>query len=151
MRILTSIAIVAIIQTGCFVLTTAAQEGADTSCINEFRQHAEQWRQAYNSKDSTTLESMYADNAQYIPAHVAGYILHGRDRVIENFQNGARSGGHIDTLEVLSVNSSCDMVTLVTKYVGMAGGNKVNGRNLLVCKRTKGRWIIATHMTVVRD
>ncbi len=140
-----------IIQAGCFVLTATAQDDEDTSYINAFRQHAEQWRQAYNIKDSSTLSSMYADDAQYISAHVAGYILHGRDRVIENFQNGARSGGYIDTLEVLSVNSSCEMATLVTRYAGMAGGDKVNGRNLLVCRRTKGRWLIVTHMTVVRD
>ncbi|MFN0157161.1 MAG: hypothetical protein ACKVRP_03705 [Bacteroidota bacterium] len=111
---------------GYWALSASAQEGAprDTSNLEEFQQLAEQWRQACNSKDATTLPSTYAEDAQYISAHVVGYVADGRDRVIENFQNGVKSGGRIDTLEVLSVNSSCEMASIVIRYVGMAGGTE---------------------------
>ena len=61
------------------------------------------------------------------------------------------SGGYLDSIEILSINSSCDISTVVSRYRGTAGGQNVDGRNLLVWKRLDGKWLIVTHMTVVRD
>ncbi len=139
-----------LIAIACFAFTATAQEGAVRD-INQFPRLAEKWRLAYNSMDTAMLATMYSNDAEYISAHVNGYILHGRDQVIANFKKGAESGGRLDTVQVLSVNSSGDMATVVTKYVGIAEGKKVNGRNLLFCKHVNSRWMIVTHMTVVRD
>ncbi|HEX9614194.1 MAG TPA: hypothetical protein VGA55_01740 [Bacteroidota bacterium] len=63
-------------------LTVPAQGNtpADSSAVYaaEFRQLAEQWKQAYNSKDAGNLAPLYAEDAQYISAHVDGCIADGR-------------------------------------------------------------------------
>lgn len=112
---------------------------------------SQEWKQAYNNKDATKLIPLYAEEAEYISAHVPGYMARGRDAVIANFQRGAETGGFIDSVDVLSTHFSCDLVTLVTRYKGIAGGQKVEGRNLPVWKKVEGKWLIVTHMTVVRD
>lgn len=129
------------------------QPGTDSSSVNagEFRQLAEQWKDAYNSGDAKNLIPLYARDADYISAHVAGYIAHGLDRVIANFQKGIDIGGSLDSIEILSIRSSCDLATVVTRYTGLSGGKKVDGRNLLVCKRIHGKWLIVTHMTAVKE
>lgn len=122
-----------------------------SSLFSEFERLAEVWKQAYNSKDAANLSPLYADDAQYISAHVDGYIADGHDAVLKNFQKGMDGGGYINSVEILSINSSGDIATVVSRYRGIAGGQAVDGRNLLVCKRIDGRWLIITHMTVVRD
>lgn len=127
--------------------------GSDSSNVltEEFQKLAEIWRQAYNSKDAANLSPLYAQDAQYISAHVDGYIAVGHDAVIKNFQNGMDSGGYLDSVEILSINFSCDLATVVSRYHGLAGGQIVDGRNLLVWKHINGKWLIITHMTVVKD
>jgi ketosteroid isomerase-like protein len=127
------------------------ENDSSQALAEEFEELAEKWRQAYNSKDAANLSSLYAEDAQYISAHVAGYIADGHDAVIENFQKGMDSGGYIDSIELLSIDSSCDIATVVSRYRGVAGGQKVDGRNLLVWKNIHGNWLIITHMTVVKD
>jgi ketosteroid isomerase-like protein len=150
----------------CFVYIANAQHdhnsGKTTNKMNiesdssnvlteKFQKLAEIWRQAYNSKNSANLSPLYADNAQYISAHVNGYIADGHDAVIKNFQRGMDSGGYLDSVEILSINFSCNLATVVSRYRGLAGGQKVDGRNLLVWKRINDKWLIVTHMTVVKD
>ena len=129
----------------------AAQSDSPNVYAAEFRAFAEQWRQVYNGKDAARFAPMYTADAEYISAHVAGYSARGREAVLVNFQNGMNSGGYLDAIEILSIASSCDLATVVCRYMGMSGGQKVDGRNLLVCKKINGKWLIATHMTVVRD
>jgi ketosteroid isomerase-like protein len=151
----------------CLAIPAVAQQGGNAESLDdemkievdssnvlaatEFKNLAEIWRQAYNSKDAANLSSLYAQDAQYISAHVDGYIADGHDAVIENFQRGMDSGGYIDSVELLSINSSCGIATVVSRYRGTAGGQKVDGRNLLVWKKIKGKWLVVTHMTVVKD
>lgn len=120
-------------------------------CLAEFRALAEQWRQVYNGKEAARFTPMYTADAEYISAHVAGYSARGREAVLANFQNGMDSGGYLDAIEILSIASSCDLATVVCRYIGMSGGQKVDGRNLLVLKKINDNWLIATHMTVVKD
>ncbi len=150
----------------CFTFVAAAQEnigekspvpesnGNDDSSnalMAEFQKLAEQWRLAYDSKDAKNLIPLYAENSEYISAHVNGYIARGLDAVIKNFQKGIDGGGFLDTIEVLSITSSCNIAAVVTRYTGTAGGRKVDGRNLLVWKMIDGKWLVVTHMTAVRE
>ena len=129
----------------------SAQSDSASMYSTEFLRLAESWRLAYNSGDAKNLVSMYTEEAEYISAHVAGYVAHGRDAVIANFQKGMDAGGHIDAIDILSINSSCDLATLVCHYRGTNAGQKVDGRNLLVSENIKGKWLIVTHVTVIRD
>jgi ketosteroid isomerase-like protein len=104
---------------------------------------------AYNSGDSATLEAMYAPDAEYISGHVKGLVAKGRARLIANFQNGIRMGGHIDSISVLSIHSDCDLATLLCEYEATNSGQKAIGRTLLVVKKTDKMWRIVLHMTVV--
>ena len=141
-----------LIITSVATITLYAQSENDTistTLLHEFQLSTEKWRLAYNSKDAQNLVPLYTDNADYISSHVAGLEANGRDRLIANFQNGMNMGGHIDSVEILKMNVSCDIATLLCKYTATNSGVTVVGRNLLVMKKIKGIWLIVLHMTVV--
>jgi ketosteroid isomerase-like protein len=117
--------------------------------LEEFQLQTIKWKDAYNSGNAQNLLPLYTTDARYISSHVSGLELIGRDKVIANFQNGMKMGGHIDTVEVLSMNSSADLVTLLCKYQATNSGQTVTGRNLTVLKKVNGAWLISIHMTVV--
>jgi ketosteroid isomerase-like protein len=114
-----------------------------------FQQQTEQWREAYNSKDAQNLVPFYSEDASYISSHVEGLEANGRDQLIANFQRGMSGGGHIDSIEIMKMDVSCDQATLLTKYHANNSGQIVVGRNLLVMRKIDGRWLIVLHMTVV--
>ena len=129
-----------------------AQSTNDSTSIRltqEFKISTERWRIAYNSKDAQNLVPLYTENADYISSHVSGLEANGRDKLIANFQNGMNMGGSIDSIEILKMEVSCDIATLYCKYQATNSGVTVIGRNLLVMKRTNGKWLIVLHMTVI--
>jgi ketosteroid isomerase-like protein len=132
-----------------------AQQGvapdSSTALPVKFRLLAAKWQEAYNSKDARNFVQLYADSAEYISAHVDGYVAHGRAAVIANFQRGMDMGGRVDSIDVQSITTSGDLASVVCRYKALAGGKSVEGRNILVCKRMNGTWLIITHVTVVRD
>lgn len=105
--------------------------------------------EAYNGGDTNILATFYSEDAEYISAHVTGLVATGRDRVIENFRNGINMGGHINKINIISINRSCNMVVLVSRYEANNNGEIAVGRNLLVLKMIDGKWLIIKHMTVV--
>lgn len=92
---------------------------------------------------------MYAEDAEYLSGHLDRLVARGRDRVIANFQKGMDMGGHLDAVEVFSVNLPCELATLMCRYQATNSGQKVTGRTLLVAKKVKGTWLIVTRGTVV--
>jgi ketosteroid isomerase-like protein len=132
-------------------LAAGSETVADSSSrlAEQFNAHAQMWMCAYNTGDSTTLAALYAPDADYISGHVRGLVTHGRDRVIANFQNGIRAGGHIDSISILSIQLSCDLATLLCRYEASNSGQKAVGRTLLVVKKSNNKWLITLHMTVV--
>lgn len=112
---------------------------------------AEQWRTAYNSKDAKNFVPLYGDHAQYLSAHVPGYVAHGREAILANFQRGMNQGGFIDSIRIQSIEISCDLATVVSSYFASNSGKQVQGRNLLVSKYINDRWEIIFHMTIVKD
>ena len=131
-------------------LLAQSTEKIDTLQLKkEFQLQTEKWREAYNSKNAQNLVPLYTEDAQYISSHVSGLVASGRDKLIANFQNGMNMAGHIDSVEIIRMDISCDLATLLCKYQATNAGVTVTGRNLLVLKKTDGIWIIAIHMTVV--
>ncbi|HSF45453.1 MAG TPA: DUF4440 domain-containing protein [Chitinophagaceae bacterium] len=119
------------------------------SLLSEFNKQTGKWKDAYNSKNGQNLAPLYAIDAEYISSHVPGLVAKGRTQLIENFQKGMSGGGHIDNIEILSMNVSCDLATLFCKYQATNSGQTVVGRNLLVLKKVNDVWLIVLHMTVV--
>jgi ketosteroid isomerase-like protein len=114
-----------------------------------FQENVEKWADAYNSKDAQNLVPLYAEDAVYSSSHVPGLEAIGRDKVIANFQKGISGGGHIDKIEILSANISCEMASLYCLYQATNSGVTVSGSNLLVLRKVKSQWLIIQHMTVV--
>ena len=135
--------------TSISIYAQTENDTASTKLLHEFQLSTEKWRLAYNSKDAKNLIPFYTDDANYISSHVAGLEANGRDKLIANFQNGMNMGGHIDSVEILKMNVSCDISTLLCKYQATNNGVTVVGRNLLVMKKINGIWLIVLHMTVV--
>lgn len=125
-------------------------ENSDSSALLlKLQNQTEKWKDAYNSKDAQNLVRLYSEDARYISSHVPGLEATGREKLIANFQKGMNMGGHIDKVEILSMNLSCDLATLLCQYQATNSGQTVTGRNLLVLKMVNGTWLIAIHMTVV--
>ena len=123
--------------------------GVPDSLTAKFELNVKTWREAYNSGDAGDLIPLYAEESEYISGHVDGLVATGRARLIENFQNGINGGGHIDSIEILSVSYSCDLAVLVCKYQASNSGQKASGRNMLVLRKSGNQWLIIKHMTVV--
>ncbi len=130
-------------------LGVIAQKQKNSDISSELQSKLEQWKKAYNSGDAQNLVSLYAEDAIYTSSHVAGLEAIGRDYLIANFQNGISGGGHIDKIEILRMEVSCEMASLFCKYQATNAGVTVTGRNLLVLKKLNGEWVIVVHMTVV--
>lgn len=127
--------------------------GGDTAqaARSELSNRVENWRLAYNSSDLQKLATFYADGARYVSPHVPDLMITGRKAILSNFERGVAGGGHIDSIVVLSADTSCDLATLVCRYDATNNGVKVSGRNVLVMRRTEGLWLITTHASIVRD
>ena len=134
---------------------TASLMGQDSTqkdsldLVKHFESRTTQWKDAYNSKDAYNLVPLYSPDAQYVSSHVAGLEAVGREKLIANFQNGMNMGGTIDSIEILRMETSCNLATLLCKYQATNAGVTVTGRNLLILKKTDKGWLIVIHMTVV--
>ena len=107
--------------------------------MKEFQLQTEKWKQAYNSLNAQNLVALYSEDAQYISSHVAGLVEYGRNNLITNFQNGMNMGGKIDSVEILRMDVSGNLATLLCKYQATNAGVTAIGRNLLVLKKIKGK------------
>ena len=114
-----------------------------------FSVKTEKWKEAYNSGDASNLTPLYTPDARYISSHVPGLVADGSRKVTEYFQAGINLGGHIDLIEIIRMDVSCDLATLLCKYQATNSGVTVSGRNLLILKKVGEEWLIVLHMTVV--
>ncbi|MBN1406920.1 MAG: DUF4440 domain-containing protein [Calditrichaceae bacterium] len=123
--------------------------GVPDSLSAGFNYSVKRWQAAYNSGDAKQLIPLYAEDAVYMSSHVIGLVANGRDRIVEYFQSGISMGGHIDTIELLSITCSCELAVLVCRYEATNAGEKAIGRNMLALRKINGTWLIIKHMTVV--
>lgn len=124
-------------------------QSAETGLLDEFEAETERWKQAYNSRDAQNLAPLYAADAVYISSHVPGLEANGQKNIVAYFQGGINMGGHIDSIEILKMQVSGNIATLLCKYRATNSGVTVEGRNLLVMKKHDANWLIVVHMTVV--
>lgn len=130
-------------------LQAQLRDSIEGSLLMELQTKTQKWKEAYNSGEARNLERFYASHSRYVSGHVSGLELNGRENVLANFQKGISGGGHIDSIEIISLERSCEIVTLLTKYQATNNGQTVFGRNLLVLKKTNGDWLIVLHVSVV--
>lgn len=123
-------------------------QNADTLKVL-FNTYMNKWKDAYNSGNAENLKPLYSEDAIYISSHVKGLTAEGRKQIIEYFQNGINMGGHINKIEILSLDNSCGLASLLCGYEANNNGEIALGRNLIVLKKINSTWLIIKHMTVV--
>jgi dienelactone hydrolase/ketosteroid isomerase-like protein len=109
---------------------------------------AQAWKDAYNGGDAPRVASLYAEDGQYLSAHIGA---RGREAIRAYFQRGIDAGGHIDDLTVLDGGSVGTLGYVAGTYAANNAGQKVDGRILLVLRRCGDAWLIVAHEVVVRD
>jgi uncharacterized protein (TIGR02246 family) len=122
--------------------------GASAADAAAIRGVAQAWKDAYNAGDSARVASLYAEDGQYLSAHVAA---RGREAIQAYFQRGIAGGGHIDAVTVLDSGSDGTLAYAAGTYAANNAGQKVDGRILLVLRRCEDAWLIVAHEVVVRD
>jgi ketosteroid isomerase-like protein len=132
-----------------FVSSQEINQKDSLELVNLFKSKTLHWKDAYNSKDANNLVPLYSSDAQYISSHATGLVAAGREKLIANFQNGMNMGGSIDLIEIINMEASCNLATLLCKYQATNSGVTVIGRNLLILKKINNNWLIVLHMTVV--
>ena len=112
---------------------------------------AEGWKDSYNSGDSARLERLYDERAWYLTQHSIEGVIHGGSRIRAYFEGGIRAGFHVDSIRLLSTFRSGDFAWSVGDYESTNAGQKDFGVNLVVARRTGGRWLIVAHSSAVPD
>ena len=112
------------------------------------RQVAEAWKDAYNAGDAGRVAALYAEDGQYLSAHVAA---RGREAIRAYFQRGIDAGGHVDAIRVAEARSDGTLAYATGTYEANNAGQRVDGRIVLVLESCGGRWLIVAHEVVVRD
>ena len=140
----------------CLSLTAAAQQNrASVGTYNVLKEevalNAEEWRNAYNSGDVEKLAAFYSEDADYVSPHVPGLMIHGREAIKQNFQRGIAGGGHVDSIVVQRSSYSGDLAYMICAYQATNSGVTVRGKNVLVMKKVRGKWLIVTNASIVRD
>jgi uncharacterized protein (TIGR02246 family) len=120
--------------------------GSDTD--RAIRRVPEEWKAAYNAKDAAGVAALYAPDGYYVSAHV---VAHGRPEIQAYFQRGMDAGGHIDHIQILASGHAGDLAYTVGTYEATNAGQKVRGRNVVVLRKLRGRWLMVAHETVVAD
>ena len=140
-----------IIIMACVALNVSlqAQSNTNAALLKEFQLKTEKWKEAYNSGDAENLIPFYTEHARYVSGHVEGLELTGRENLIANFQRGISGGGHIDNIEIINIEKSRGLVTILTKYQANNNGQIVKGRNILVLKKVNKQWLIVMHASIV--
>lgn len=128
--------------------TTAGKRTGDDG-LDALLGSVKRFRDAYNSGDTLSIGSMYAEDAMYVSPHVPSLIIRGKRAIVKNFYDGFRAGGHIDSIEMLRTDIDGTTAYLVTKYTATNDGTIVSGRNIIIAKWRGGQWIIVTHASVI--
>ena len=112
------------------------------------RDVARSWQEAYNAGDAPRVASLYAEDGQYLSAHVAA---RGREAIRAYFQRGIDAGGRIEAITVKDSGASGTLGWATGTYAANNAGQKVDGRIVLVLRKCAGAWLIVAHEVVVRD
>jgi len=115
------------------------------------RQIAEEWKVGYNTGDAAKVASLYTEDAYYLTQHFVTGIVHGRADIRAYVQRGVDAGYHIDSIQIIGTDCSGDLGYAVGRYESTNAGQKAFGVNVVVLKKTRGRWLIVAHESAVPD
>lgn len=137
----------------CVALIASAQQKKPAMSADEqqIRAIAEKFKDAYNRNDGTAAAALYAEDAYYVSQHVRGGILQGREAIKANIEKGAGGGGHIDSIEILTLGFDKKFAYTVGTYHATNHGEQVTGRNIVVLKKFGSKWLIVAHTSVVPE
>ncbi len=124
---------------------------AQTTDEQMIRQIPQAWMDAYNRNDAVAATALYAEDGYYVSQHLPTGIIKGWEAIKANIQRGIDGGGHIDSIEILTMAISGDMAYSVGTYHATNAGQKVTGRNIVVCRKINGKWLIVAHTSVVPE
>jgi uncharacterized protein (TIGR02246 family) len=128
-------------ETGCAV---AGDEAA-------LRKIPEEWKRNYNGANAAAVAALYTDDAYYLTQHFVSGIVHGREAIQAYVQIGVDAHYRVDSIEILAISCSGDMAYVIDRYTSTNAGQKAVGVNLVVLKKTKGRWFIVAQEAAVPD
>jgi len=137
------------------VAAASSQDTGKSRCSEAddkaLRQISERFKAGYNDGVASQIGSLYAPDAYYLTQHFVGGILQGRDRIQAYFQRGIDAKFRIDVIQVLRLDCSGDLAYTVGRYESTNAGVKAEGVNILVMRKTAGRWLIVAHESAVPD
>ncbi len=124
---------------------------ADQAAINAAKQIVDAWKSGYNGGNAAGVAALYSEDAFYLTQHFASGIVHGRAGIQAYVQRGVDAGYRIDSLQIVSVGCSGDLMYTVARYEANNAGEKVFGVNLVVVRRSGSDWRIVAHEAAVPD
>ncbi len=111
----------------------------------------EQWKQNYNGGNATGVAALYAPDAVYLTQHFVTGVVQGRRAIQAYVQRGVDAQFRVDSIAVLRTECAGEMAYVVDRYTSTNAGQKTMGVNLVVLRRTAGKWQIVAHEAAVPD
>ncbi|MGO9239600.1 MAG: YybH family protein [Bryobacteraceae bacterium] len=125
---------------GCSAADAAALQGM-----------VEQWKDGYNSGHAAQVAALYRADAYYLTQHFATGIVAGRANIQAYVQRGVDARFHIDSITMLAMDCSGDLAYVIDRYESTNAGQKAFGLNLVVSRKSGGKWLIVAHEAAVPE
>lgn len=123
----------------------------DPAAISAAQQIVDTWKDAYNGGDAARVAALYSVDAYYLTQHFVSGIVQGRDAIQAYIKRGVDAGYHLDSLRILSVGCSAEMIYVITRYDAINAGQTAFGVNLVVLRKDRQNWVIVAHEAAVPD
>ncbi len=121
---------------------------ADAAALNAM---VERWKDGYNGGNAAQVAALYRADATYLTQHFATGIVAGRANIQAYVQRGVDARYHIDSITVLALECSGDLAYLIDRYESTNAGQKAMGVNLVVSRKSGGKWLIVAHEAAVPE
>jgi uncharacterized protein (TIGR02246 family) len=109
------------------------------------------FKNGYNNGDPDKVAALYAEDATYLTQHFVSGIVHGRPAIRAYVKNGTDAKYKIDSIDLLTSGCTEDFAYGITRYASTNGTQKAVGVNLVLLRKTDGKWRIVAHESAVPD
>jgi uncharacterized protein (TIGR02246 family) len=128
---------------------SVARNGCSASDAAALRAVVEQWKDGYNSGHAAQVAALYRADATYLTQHFATGIVAGRANIQAYVQRGVDARYHVDSITILAMDCSGDLAYVIDRYESTNAGEKAFGLNLVVSRKSGGKWLIVAHEAAV--
>lgn len=133
----------------CFLLLIvliSCSEKADLAAIrSEIQDANKKFSEAFAAKDADAVASLYAEDAQLMPAHSP--VLRGREEAKKNILDAMNAGVTGLTFTTEEVNGTRDLAYESGKFQVMVGDNVVDrGKYIVEWRKVGELWLISKDM-----